>query len=112
MHVIYVQNYIMKKEEKNTSEINYLYGNVLKAQNKINIDQVTLYCQNLFTKKDFNTIFNLLKPYYANNNISFDGLKLFINSSYELELLNEYLKYQMQLFLCDFQNLLELLYLK
>ena len=101
-----LDDYYSKYQNINFIKLNFIFSDlfndfdnleksfiILKAQNKINIDQVTLYCQNLFTKKDFNTIFNLLKPYYANNNISFDGLKLFINSSYELNLLNQYLKY-------------------
>ena len=64
---------------------------LLKLNEKVNIDQTVIFCQKLFTKKDFQKTFNLLKPYYKNNQISFDGLKLLSYSTLELNLLDDFL---------------------
>ena len=65
---------------------------ILESNNKTDLNNTLLFCQKLFLKKDFNQIFILLEPYYLNQKISLNGLKLFFNATVELNLKDYFLE--------------------
>jgi len=69
------------------NNMNHSYS-ILESNNSTDTNVTILFCQKLFFKKDFNRIFHLLEPYYLNKEISFNALKLFFNSTVELNLKN------------------------
>ena len=59
---------------------------ILENNKEISIEYSVIFCQKLVIINDFQTIHNILAPYYIDNKISLDGLKLFIESNFKLNL--------------------------
>jgi len=79
--------FIISKYINDFERMNYTYS-ILKSNNKADKNITILFCQSLFLKKDFDRIFKLLEPHYKDKKISFNALKLFFNSTVELNLEN------------------------